>query len=166
MVALAGIAAAGEVLQVLRPVEVVLPGADVADGDVGVAAQEGGSLLLRHHGDDGGGAPVHAVRLDGGEGGVLIPLRAGDGVVIDLLAVDVVADEEAAGGLRPGGVQVAPPHELRQGGVLAEAVGTALIVSVQGREVLPAHAFPLQHTVILFLLVMIGAGPQGGNVSL
>ena len=131
MIALTGVAAAGEKLQVLPVVHIVLPGAYIADLGVGIAGQQPGSPALRNHGDHRREPLLQAVSLNGLQSGVLIALRPGHRVVKDHLSADLVADYQAARRLGPAGVQHAPPHELGAHGVLAQTVIAALIVLPQ-----------------------------------
>ena len=112
VVALAGIAPAGEQLQILPIVHIVPPGAHVAHVHIGIAAQKPPRLALGHHGDHRGDALLQAVILDQIQRRILVPFRTGNGIVKDHLPVDAVAHDEASGRLRPGGVEGTAPHKL------------------------------------------------------
>ena len=139
VVALAAVVAAGEVGQVLRVVEVVLPCPFVGDGDAGPAERQLARLGFRHHGEDGPHALAAAVVLDGGQGGVHVALRAGNGIVELGHAVDAVADDKAAVGEGVLRAEVAPPHVFHAGAVFAQAVGAGFVIGAQQRHALCGH---------------------------
>ena len=145
MVPLAGVAASREVLEVLPVVDVVPPGADVADPDVGIAAQQLPRLVLRHHGDNGQLPRLQAVGFNGPQGRVHVPLRPGDGVVEVPPACVPVADHQAPRDLRPGGAEHLLPHELGAQGIFAEAVLAVLVVAPELGPILFCHWFKLLH---------------------
>ena len=158
MVALAAVPAAGEAGQLLRVVEVILPHPLVGDAEAGVAQTQTGELVLRHNGQTEGQLFGGAVALDGRQGRVHIALRPGDGVVEHGVAVDVIADDQAARRLGEGGVQVAAPHELHAQGVFAQAVVTVFVIGAQMRAVFSSQFLELQHTNLTFFLSYPGTG--------
>ena len=106
VVALAAVFPARKGGHVLRPIEIVLPVALVVHSQAGPAQQQLRGLLLRHHGDHQRRLRVGAVALDGRQGGVHVAVGAGHREVKDPLAVDAVADDQAARLLGKGGPQV------------------------------------------------------------
>ena len=158
MVALAAVTPPGEAGQLLRVVEVVLPPPLVGDTEAGIAQAQAGELVLRHNGQAQGQPLGGAVALDGRQRRVRVPLRAGDGIVKHRVAVDDVADDQAARRLIEGGVQVAAPHELHAQGVFAQAVVAALIVRAQVRAVFGSQFLKLQHSDLTFFLSCRGTG--------
>ena len=145
VVPLAGVAPPGEILEVLPVIHVIPPGADIADPDIGIAAQQLPSLVLRHHGNDRKLPRLQAVSLNGPQGRVHVPLRPGDRVVEVPPARVPVADHKAARDLRPGRVKRLLPHELGPQRVLAEAVIAVLVVAAELGAVLLCHWFKLLH---------------------
>ena len=65
MVPLAGVPPPRKELQVLPVIEIVHPGAEIADLHVRVAGHEPGRLALRHHGDHGPYPLLQAIGLNG-----------------------------------------------------------------------------------------------------
>ena len=88
VVALAGVAASGEVAQILGGVDIVAPDARGGKAEVGVARGKALRLVLRDDGEDEGNIPLAAVVLDERERRVLIAVGAGNGVVEAILTVD------------------------------------------------------------------------------
>ena len=158
VVALAAVPPSGEAGQLLRVVEVILPHPLVGDAEAGVAQTQTGELVLRHNGQAEGQLFGGAVALDGRQGRVHIALRPGDGVVEHGVAVDVIADDQAARRLGKGRVQMAAPHELHAQGVFAQAVVTVFVIGAQMRAVFGSQFLELQHTNLTFFLSYPGTG--------
>ena len=143
MVPLAGVPPPGEELQILPVIDVVPPGPHIADPHIGIPAQQLGGPALRHHRDHRGDTPLQTVVLNGLQGRILVPLRAGDRVVEDYLAVDLIADHQASGNLRPGRVERGLPHELGAHGILTQAELTGLVIPPEAGSLLLCHWFEL-----------------------
>jgi len=143
VVPLAGVPPPGEELQILPVIDVVPPGPHIADPHIGIPAQQLGGPALRHHRDHRGDTPLQTVVLNGLQGRILVPLRAGDRVVEDYLAVDLIADHQASGNLRPGRVERGLPHELGAHGILTQAELTGLVIPPEAGGLLLCHWFEL-----------------------
>lgn len=107
MVALTGVAAAGEARQILRPVQVVLPQPVIIHGGVGVALHQMLPLLRGHHAENGDHPLLHAPPVDLVQRGVHIPLpRQGHRVVEDVAQMAAAVEHhQTAVALRVGRVQ-------------------------------------------------------------
>ena len=98
VVALAAVAPAGKRREVLGAVEIVLPCALVDDVYARIAQRQPPRLLLRHDRDDRRDTLLRAVVLDGGKRGVHVAVLTGDREVKQRLAMQLVADNQAARG--------------------------------------------------------------------
>ena len=110
MVALPGVPPPCKELQILAIVHIVPPSADITDTDIGISGQQAGRLTIRYHGDHRRNALVHAVVLDRRERCILVSLGTGDWVIKYRLSINVVADYQTSGALRPGRMEMVAPH--------------------------------------------------------
>ena len=128
VVALAAVMASGKGDQILGAVEVILPRPEIQYLHPGIAGSQKGRLRLRYHRQHRLDALFGAIALNGGKGSILVAVFTGDGVVELHLALDGVADDEAARLLRPGGVEIAAPHVLGAHGILAQTIAAPGVI--------------------------------------
>ena len=158
VVALAGVPAAGKGGEILGVVQVVLPGAAVGDGGIGVAMEQYRQGILRHGlkgGEDAIGAAVVVNLVQGGiQVGAVVQ---GHRVIEGSTAVVGIADNETAIGFRKAGVHVVAPHELDTHRVFTQPVGTIFVILAKSRTAFYIDWFEDQHKM-KSLLFFLGLG--------